>query len=87
MFDALRYKLGESPQVPIDTESQVGKVVKMKAVVAGFDGPYPVMSVRKFQVDYIVPPRIQKPIEDDLDVSKAEESQPETPITEDSTAD
>ena len=87
MFDALRYKLGESPQVPIDTEAQVGKVVKMKAVVAGFDGPYPVMSVRKFQVDYIVPPRIQKPIEDDLDVSKAEESRPETPIPEDSTAD
>ena len=87
MFDALRHKLGQSPQVPIGPESEVEKMVKMKAVVAGFDGPYPVMSVRKFQVDYIVTPRIQKPIEDNIDTSKTEESQPEPPVTEDSTAD
>ena len=87
MFDALRHKLGQSPQVPIDTESKIGKVVKMKAVVAGFDGPYPVMSVRKFQVDYIVNPRPQKPIEDNIDASKAEESQPQPTVTEDGIAD
>ncbi len=49
-FDSLRHKLG---QVTEGSNIEVQKVVKMKAKVAGFDGSYPVMSVQKFQIDYI----------------------------------
>ena len=37
------------------------KMVEVKGQLAGFDGNYPVMSVRKFRVEYVVEPTRQAP--------------------------
>jgi hypothetical protein len=47
-FDQLKQEAG-----------QRNGVVEIKGKIAGFDGPYPVMSVRKYRVEYIVEPRLK----------------------------
>ena len=44
-FDQLRQEAGQD-----------GRRVKVKGVIVGFDGPYPIMSVRDHRLEYIVEP-------------------------------
>ncbi|MCZ6677502.1 MAG: hypothetical protein O7E52_09645 [Candidatus Poribacteria bacterium] len=59
-FDQLRQEAGQD-----------NRAVEVKGQIVGFDGPYPVMSVRGFRVEYLVGPRL-----------KNEAEQQETPASE-----
>ena len=54
-FDSLRLELGKSDNDVAEEKNslETKKVVKMKAKLISFDGPYPVMSVQKFQIDRV----------------------------------
>ena len=47
-FDQLRQKA-----------SQGDRALEVQGQISGFDGPYPVMSVRKFRVEYLIEPRVK----------------------------
>jgi len=51
-FDQLRQEAGQGDQA-----------VEIKGQIAGFDGPYPVMSVREFRVEYMVEPSMKEKAE------------------------
>ncbi|MCZ6679283.1 MAG: hypothetical protein O7E52_18795 [Candidatus Poribacteria bacterium] len=51
-FDQLRQEAGQG-----------GQAVEIKGQIAGFDGPYPVMSVRDFRVEYLVEPGMNEEAE------------------------
>ena len=54
-FDSLRLELGQSNNDISEEKNSLKtkKIVKMKAKLISFDGPYPVMSVQKFQIDRV----------------------------------
>jgi hypothetical protein len=52
-FDLLRQEAGQGDQA-----------VEVKGQITGFDGPYPVMSVRQFRVEYMVEPRMKEKAEE-----------------------
>jgi len=60
-FDALIQEAGQGDQA-----------VEVKGQISGFDGPYPVMSVRDFRVEYMVEPRMPEKADEAEETPKGE---------------
>jgi hypothetical protein len=50
-------------------------IVRIRGEIAGFDGSYPILSVRKFTIDYLREPRFRHQI----DLEKFEKDETESP--------
>ena len=56
----------------IQEANQGAQGVEVKGQIAGFDGPYPVISVRDFRVEYMIEPSTKETVEEAEEPSKAE---------------
>ena len=63
-FDLLRMEAGKGE-----------RIVRIRGEIAGFDGSYPILSVRKFTIDYLREPRFRHQI----DLEKFEKDETESP--------
>lgn len=67
-FDQLRREAGQD-----------GRRVKVRGTIVGFDGPYPIMSVRDHRLEYVIEPKEKKKDEADEKEPQSEKAQRKKP--------